>query len=113
MNWTILLISAVTALVLAQSCAPADTAPAAASGRELVAQGATLLDVRTSEEFASGHLDGAVLIPVSDLAVRMGELPRDRPVVVYCRSGRRSAAAADQLRSAGFRVHDVGAMSNY
>jgi phage shock protein E len=113
MTWTISLIAAAIALSLIQSCAPGGAAAAGVSGRELVAKGATLLDVRTPEEFASGHPDGAVLIPVSELAARIGELPRDRPVVVYCRSGRRSAAAAEQLRTAGFEVHDVGALADY
>ena len=57
---------------------------------QLVTAGATLLDVRTPEEFAEGHLEGAVLIPVAELSTRLSEIPRDRPVVAYCRSGARS-----------------------
>ena len=60
----------------------------------LVSAGATLLDVRTRDEFAGGHVDGAVNIPVDELPARIGELATDRPVVAYCRSGRRSAHAA-------------------
>lgn len=75
---------------------------------------ALLLDVRTPEEHAEGHLKGALNIPVDDLAVRLTELePKDRPVVVFCRSGFRSSRAAEILREAGFRdVHDLGGMSN-
>lgn len=81
--------------------------------RTLVANGARLVDVRTTSEFASGHLEGAVNVPVQDLERRLAELePRDRPIVLYCRSGNRSARAARVLRDAGFTaVHDLGPMS--
>jgi phage shock protein E len=82
-------------------------------GRRLVAEGALLLDVRTPAEFASGHVAGATNIPVQELPARLGEL-RDAPrVVVYCRSGARSAAAAQMLRSRGHDVLDVGPMTAY
>jgi phage shock protein E len=78
---------------------------------QLVAQGAVLVDVRTPEEFAGGHLDGARNVPVDELAGRMGELPRDRVLVVYCRSGARSSRAAAMLRGAGYQARDLGPMS--
>lgn len=81
-----------------------------ASARQMVADGATLLDVRTDREFSSGHLDGALHIPLAQLRSRVGEVPRDRPVVVYCLSGGRSASAAGMLRDSGFEVHDLGPM---
>ena len=80
--------------------------------RTLVAQGALLLDVRTTDEFRSGHVDHAKNIPVQELASRLREVgPTSRPVVVYCRSGGRSAAAAQVLREAGYQVKDLGPMS--
>jgi len=81
--------------------------------RRLVGEGAAIVDVRTTEEFASGHIDGAVNIPVVELRHRMGEIgPKDVPVVVYCRSGNRSATAARTLKEGGFKsVHDLGPMS--
>jgi rhodanese-related sulfurtransferase len=80
----------------------------------LVANGAMLLDVRTPGEFSRGHLPDAVNIPVSELAGRLDELPADRPVVVYCRSGHRSGIAARALRTHGVKtVVDVGAMSSW
>ena len=90
-----------------------DVSPADA--RRLVADGAVLLDVRTPEEFASGHLPAAVNIPVQELARRMGELEaKERPIVLYCRSGNRSNHAAGILKRAGFTaVHDLGAMSRW
>jgi phage shock protein E len=63
--------------------------------------GARVVDVRTPEEFRSGAHPGAVNIPLHELAARIHELPRDRPVVVYCASGMRSGAAARLLRKAG------------
>jgi rhodanese-related sulfurtransferase len=84
------------------------------NGRELVAKGALLLDVRTPEEFRDRHLDGAVNIPVQELAGRVSELgAKERPVVVYCRSGARSASAARLMKNAGYEVVDIGGIGNW
>ncbi len=81
---------------------------------ELVRRGAVLLDVRTREEFASGHLPGARLLPLDELEQRADELRSSgQPIVVYCRSGRRSALAASLLKQRGLQVEDLGAMSNW
>lgn len=64
--------------------------------------GATVLDVRSAGEFASGHVDGARNLPVGELAGRLHEVPRDRAVIVYCQSGGRSARAAQVLKAAGY-----------
>lgn len=67
-------------------------------------QGGLLLDVREPNEYASGHAPGSVLIPVGQLEKRLQEIRQfqDKPVAVICRSGRRSAAAAEILQKAGF-----------
>jgi phage shock protein E len=62
-----------------------------------------VLDVRTPEEFAAGHVPGAVNVPHDQLPNRLADVPRDKDVVVYCRSGRRSQIAADILTTNGFR----------
>ncbi len=64
-----------------------------------------LLDVRSPEEFASGHIPGALNIPHDQLANRLGEIEvhRAAEVVVYCEGGGRAARAADVLTDAGFR----------
>jgi rhodanese-related sulfurtransferase len=68
-----------------------------------------LVDVRTAQEFAAGHIAGAVNIDVQTLPARIRELPTDRPVILYCRSGKRSATAAQILRRAGYNnVRDLG-----
>ena len=80
--------------------------------RHLVAQGALLLDVRTPAEFHAGHVPHAVNIPVQELPHRLRECgPTRRSVVVYCRSGARSASAAQLLRQAGYEVRDLGPMT--
>jgi NADPH-dependent 2,4-dienoyl-CoA reductase/sulfur reductase-like enzyme/rhodanese-related sulfurtransferase len=68
----------------------------------LKAQGALVLDVRTSKEFTAGHIDGAVNISSTELRFRLGELPRDRFIVVYCRVGIRGYLAERILRQNGF-----------
>lgn len=86
-----------------------------AKAHRLVEGGALLVDVRTPEEYAAGHVDGAINVPVAELASRMDELgSKDRAVVVYCHSGNRSAVADDLLERAGFReVWDLGGMGNW
>ncbi len=56
-----------------------------------------ILDVRTIDEYNEGHLVSAILIPVDELEERLNELPKNKPIIVYCRSGRRSSKAADIL----------------
>jgi len=68
---------------------------------EKIEAGASVVDVRSPGEFASGSYPGALNIPVQSLLARMGEIPKDRPVVLYCASGARSAMAAGLLRRAG------------
>jgi phage shock protein E len=68
-----------------------------------------LIDVRTPEEFASGHIEGAINIPVETLSQRLNEVPKDSALVVYCRTGNRSATAAQILVTAGYGpVYDLG-----
>jgi len=62
-----------------------------------------LLDVRTPEEYRQARLRGARLIPLGELGKRMNEIPRDRPLLVYCAVGARSVSAAGFLASRGFR----------
>jgi len=88
------------------SCAPA-AAPASLSAEELQQQLASaapplLLDVRGRLEYQRRHLPGALLLPLPELAARAAEVPRTRPVVVYCQSGVRSAQAVAQLQGLGY-----------
>jgi rhodanese-related sulfurtransferase len=65
-------------------------------------QGAYILDVREPSEWTSFHIPGATLIPLGDLPNRVKEVPKDREVVVVCRTGHRSAQGRDILLNAGF-----------
>ena len=62
-----------------------------------------LLDVREPHEWEIAHLEGATLVPVNTLAGYLDELPRDTPIVVYCKSGARSARATQLMKDAGFQ----------
>ena len=74
-----------------------------------------LLDVRTPEEFAAGHVPGAVNIPHDQVDVRLGEVPKDKDVVLYCRSGHRASLAATVLAKAGYTrlAHLEGDMNGW
>jgi len=61
-----------------------------------------LLDVRTPEEFRQARLQGAVLIPINEVERRLGEVPKNRPVLVYCAVGSRSNLVADYLAQRGY-----------
>lgn len=66
-----------------------------------------LLDVRTPREFAAGHIEGAVNIPVDDLRARLGELPGDREIAVYCQAGQRGYLATRALLQGGFKASNI------
>ena len=73
-----------------------------------------LIDVRTPDEFASGYIYNAINIAVETLEDRLDEVPNDIPIVVYCRSGNRSAVAAEILVSAGYQpVYDLGGIKTW
>ncbi len=82
--------------------------------------GAVLLDVRSPEEFAEGHVDGAVNIPHTDVQSRAAEIEaltggnKDKPIVVYCRSGRRAETAKQTLGGLGYgRVTNLGGVDDW
>lgn len=66
------------------------------------AAGTFMLDVRQPEEWEEIHIPGATLIPLGELPQRLGELPKDQEIVVYCRSGNRSQSGAEILAKNGF-----------
>lgn len=70
--------------------------------RLLAQEAITLVDVREAEEFAPEHLDGALFLPLSQITpARLAKLPTDKPIVFYCRSGRRSASVLAQAQQIG------------
>ena len=68
---------------------------------------ATVLDVREPMEYVEAHVPGVQFVPMSQLAARVGELDRERPVYVICASGNRSLAVADFLKAQGFSATSV------
>jgi hydroxyacylglutathione hydrolase len=68
-----------------------------------IASGVAIVDVRSTSEWMSGHIPGAVHVPLGTLRDRSSELPRDRPVIVYCQTGGRSSIAVSTLLAAGLR----------
>lgn len=81
--------------------------------RAMVASGALLLDVSPPARAEQSLIEGRTHIPLGELAARMGELPRDRDIVVYCFGGRGSPVAGARLRAAGYRAFVLGAMTNW
>jgi hydroxyacylglutathione hydrolase len=81
---------------------PVEVVPARAAERWLSEHEPYILDVREPAEYAGGHLPGAHLIPQAELALRLDEVPRDRPILVVCASGVRSLRAAGFLRQVGY-----------
>lgn len=73
-----------------------------------------LLDVRTPAEFSGGHIPGAVNIALQNLPQQLAELPKDRPLIIYCRSGNRSRQAQQYLAQAGFtNTYDLGGIIDW
>lgn len=75
----------------------------------------TIVDVRTSEEYEAGHLEGAINIDIrgTDFDARIAELPADARYVVYCASGNRSASAVERMTELGLTdLVDAGGMSS-
>lgn len=66
-----------------------------------------ILDVRQPDEFRTGHINGAKLIPLNELSRRKGELPKGREIVCICASGNRSSTASKMLMKEGFTVFNV------
>ncbi|MBI3073614.1 MAG: rhodanese-like domain-containing protein [Deltaproteobacteria bacterium] len=83
--------------------------------RKLISEGALLLDVRTPNEYAERHAPGAVNIPVQEIVQRVGECgPKERAIVVYCRSGQRSASALQFLNQVGYaKVFNLGSIDRW
>ncbi|MEO8068943.1 MAG: rhodanese-like domain-containing protein [Flavobacteriales bacterium] len=75
---------------------------------QLLAQGATIVDVRTREEYAGGHVKGSKNIPLDELLTNLHSIAKGKPVITCCASGMRSNSAAGVLRDHGFDAHNGG-----
>jgi rhodanese-related sulfurtransferase len=97
-------VGAVALFLMLRPSVPADAKLSPAEVKEAIAKekALQLVDVRSHGEFGGGHLAGAKNIPVGDIGSRLMELYKEKPLIVYCRSGARSSAALKQLRAAGY-----------
>lgn len=79
-----------------------------------VTNGGQLIDVRTPEEFSSGHIDGAINLSLQDIqSGKMPNVAKDKLIYVYCHSGNRSSQATVILKNAGYQnINDLGAMTH-
>ncbi|MEI6131410.1 MAG: rhodanese-like domain-containing protein [Bacillota bacterium] len=90
--------------------------PADAKARMAAETGIVLLDVRSAEEYASGHIPGSVLMPLDTIgAVAATRLPdKDATIFVYCRSGMRSGEAVKALGKMGYKdVYNLGGIMSW
>lgn len=81
--------------------------------RTAVKEGALLLDVRTPKEYKERHISGAKNLPLDILDKVYTYLPKDKKIVVYCRTGSRSEVAAKFLREQGWTVYDVATQGDW
>lgn len=110
-------LGAAFAVLLAASASPSSTVNAPPAGQQqsvptiepaqvkaMQASGMhfVLVDVREPDEYAAGHIDGATLMPLGTVEANYSKLPKDAKLVVYCRSGKRSAKAVSILQSHGY-----------
>ncbi len=95
---------------------PNDSVPQTdfASVQSDLTAGASLLDVRTKEEYEDGHFEGATLFPLQDIeSGRLPDVAKDTTIYVYCRSGNRSSQASQLLKKAGYtNIVDLGGLSD-
>ena len=76
--------------------------------KEMVKQGAMIVDVRTPAEYQGGHIKGSVNIPLQVLDKNIAKLKKDKAVITCCASGMRSGSAKSMLKAKGFDVHNGG-----
>jgi len=82
--------------------------------REMVSNGAQLVDVRSPQEFAQGAIPGSINVPLQMIQLAHVHLKKEIPVIVYCVSGNRSAQAQLFLENMGFSsVHNLGSIRKY
>lgn len=80
---------------------------------EILKQGAQILDVRSKGEFAEGHIKGSINISLDTLPINLSKLKKDKPIIICCASGMRSASAVGILQKHGFnRVYNGGGWIN-
>ncbi len=110
----LLFLIAITAIIGTRYFLSASQKVDPESVRKAIGNGALIVDVRTPQEFADGHYPGSINIPLSEINDRIAEFGnKDKPIVVYCRSGNRSGKAKSILEGQGFtKVINGGAFKD-
>lgn len=81
--------------------------------KELIANGAMIVDVRTPQEFANGHIKNTINIPLQVLSQKINELKKKNTIIItVCQSGARSSMAVSQLKQAGIEAYNGGGWSS-
>lgn len=81
--------------------------------KELIANGAMIIDVRTAGEYAGGHINGSINIPLNILSAKLGSLDKNKPLILCCASGMRSGSACSILKKNGFtQVYNAGSWNS-
>jgi phage shock protein E len=75
---------------------------------DIIKNGGQIIDVRSKAEFQSGHIKGAVNIPLDQLSRQMNKINKEKPVITCCASGMRSGSAKNILRAHGYEVYNGG-----
>ena len=99
-NLTYIAIATIAVIILKRALGGGKVASSIV--KQKLDSGATVVDVRTPDEFRDGAYPGAKNIPLGELGRRLGEIPKDKPVVLYCASGARSSSAARAMKQAGY-----------
>lgn len=73
-----------------------------------IKEGAVIVDVRTADEYRSGHVKGSINIPLDRIQEQLKKIDKSKPVITCCRSGARSGMASDVLKRHGFDVYNGG-----
>ena len=81
--------------------------------RDAVKNGAIIVDVRTPKEFREKHIKGAVNVPIDAIMKGQFKLPKDKELVLYCRTGSRSSMSAKVLKEQGWSVYDVATQGEW
>ena len=80
--------------------------------KELVQNGALIIDVRSQGEFKSGHIKGSLNIPLPEIAGSLSKIPKNKVIITCCASGMRSGSAKGILKSKGYDAHNGGSWAS-
>ncbi|MBC8238176.1 MAG: rhodanese-like domain-containing protein [Helicobacteraceae bacterium] len=81
--------------------------------REAVKNGALIVDVRTPKEFQMEHVDGAINLPIEEIMQNRVNLPKNKELILYCRTGSRRSASAQVLQRKGWTVYNVATQEDW